>query len=238
MNLLFDLGNTRCKWALEEEGAFSESGIVRYRDLHSLAAVCRSHHRIEKVLISSVVADERNQELTRWVVKHVGVTPKFAKVVKQFAGVTVAYDNVDNLGVDRWLAMLGAWKTLERSCVVVDAGSAITVDYLAANGTHLGGLIVPGFGMMRHALLEKTNAVNVNALTLPRAWQPGCDTLPCVANGLSALLKGFLAEVITKYEARPKVLLAGGDARLLGAALAIEAEVREHLILEGLICLS
>lgn len=239
MRCLVDVGNTRLKWVIERDGVRLRFGAVSLgcdSEIESFFEKELSSARVNKVLVSSVNSSSINDRISRWSSDKLGVEPQFAKVRKSYAGITVAYEDIRNLGVDRWLAMLGAWSKHKAPCAVVDAGSAITVDYIDEKGLHLGGLIVPGVSLMRRALFNETASVKVDALTLPQNWQPGCDTLPCVANGLSAMLRGFVDEVSARSE---KVLLTGGDADVVSPLFAKKkkVEMHEHLVIDGLMCL-
>ncbi len=235
MILLIDAGNTRYKWALAYNGEIRQAGVAK-SSVKEVRDVLHPNS-IDEILISSVVGAQVSEGLGSSCKELFGVAPYFAKVQKSFKGVTVAYQNVGNLGVDRWLALLAGKQKAGGGCVVIDAGTTITVDYLDDNGCHSGGLIVPGVSMMRGALFENTAAVKVESLTLPQKWSPGRDTMPCVSNGLSAMLKGFLEQVTGLATGPTKILVTGGDADLVNSLIASSAEVHDHLVLEGLLSL-
>ena len=82
---------------------------------------------------------------------------RLAQVSRCWAGVTNQYADLQSLGVDRWLAMLAAFRQGGGgACVVVDGGSALTVDVVDGAGLHRGGYIVPGQSMMRDSLVSNT----------------------------------------------------------------------------------
>ena len=238
MKLLLDVGNSRWKWMLATDGEAGIAGVGEplafYEMENAITAQWGSLTQVQSMLVSSVAADAINQQITAWAHTALKLDPQFARVQKCHGGVTVGYGELKNLGVDRWLAMLAAWSKVGGECVVVDAGSAITVDYLDADGLHQGGLIVPGVSLMRSALFQNTAAVKIESLTLPPEWHPGCDTLPCVANGLSAMLKGFMSEVLTAASGDAELLITGGDAEVVSAVSAAPAGLHPHLVLEGL----
>ncbi len=240
MKLLLDVGNTRIKWMLVGGPDLPAAGVALLKnlpDFFSDVVMQVKGVAINAVALSSVAGPKVDEKICTWVQQCFGFAPMVAKVQRQCAGVEVAYAELQNLGVDRWLAMLGAWSKRRSAAIVVDAGSAITVDYIAADGMHEGGVIVPGLNLMRQALFLNTSSVKVPELVLPPRWAPGKDTVPCVANGLAAMVVGFLSEVVGK---RPGavVLLTGGDAEVIQPYFDSAVEHHPQLVLEGLMCVS
>ncbi|VUD51279.1 Type III pantothenate kinase [Thalassocella blandensis] len=191
--------------------------------------------RITQILVSSVTEERVQLALEQACKLEVGVSVHFARVLLHCAGVTAAYQQLQNLGVDRWLAFLGAWNKYRSGCVVLDAGSALTADYVSVDGEHAGGLIAPGLGLMEKALFDKTARVKPVNLSVPQQWAPQRDTMPCVEHGLAAMLAGFVREVEQKY---PNFLfiVTGGDAALAASYASQKVIVEPFLIFEGLLC--
>lgn len=189
---------------------------------------------ISEVLVSSV-ADESAQQMLSQACRDVfNVNAHVAKVHLQCAGVTVAYQNPASLGVDRWLAFMAAWSKYQENCVVVDVGSAVTADYISADGEHAGGLIAPGLSLMEKVLFERTAKVKPKDLNFPTDWSPQSDTLACVAHGLAAMLTGFIRQVESKYE-RFILVATGGDAELAAKFATKPVVVDPYLVFEGLL---
>lgn len=237
MRYLFDVGNTRVKWALEDEGRVMSSGAFLPGELDHFIGE-KHAEEVSHVRISTVSSVEIRDKLIRWSADELGVQPLVAHVTREFLGLKVAYARVENLGVDRWLAMLAAWHKRNEACIVIDAGTTITVDYVGVSGVHAGGLIVPGVELMRGALFDRTCAVKVDKLSLSEDWSLGCDTVPCVSGGISAMITGFLSEIVQRGDENAAIILSGGDAKLVQSMLGRQAELRPHLVLEGLMCVS
>lgn len=229
--LFVDVGNSRIKWWCGER-----SGSAPSKDFAAIASWLKELEGVafSAAVISSVVAQEYNDAMEEALVETFNVRPVFAKVVKQLGGVTAAYSVLDHLGVDRWLAIIGAYDSCRSACVVVSAGSAITVDAVDQSGQHLGGLILPGYQLMLEALFGKADRIPSQPLTLPQNWALGCDTLACIENGFSALMTGLFSEVsqnLVKDDAQ--VILTGGAAKELQQYLP-KANIDEKLVLKGL----
>jgi type III pantothenate kinase len=142
--------------------------------------------------------------------------------------------------VDRWLAMLAAWNLLRGPVCVIDCGTALTVDALDANGQHLGGLIVPGLGMMRDSLLEGTDGIAYDS----SAGEESSDSLLAhstrsgVEVGSLYALLAFIDRVMTDLQQElgdeMQCILTGGDAAELAPLLAREVLQQPQLVLDGL----
>ncbi|MEH6544480.1 MAG: type III pantothenate kinase [Porticoccaceae bacterium] len=132
-----DIGNTRLKWRLLGRDTVAGRGYWGH-DLTGLSEVIAQSGLVTRVRVANVAGIAMKEELQRWAEACFGVTAEFATVQDGCAGVSCAYQQPGALGVDRWLAVLAAWRQLGETCVVVDAGTALTVDVLAADGMEAG----------------------------------------------------------------------------------------------------
>ena len=151
MRLELDIGNSRVKWRLISNRVESE-GVTTLVDRQWPEV------SLDAIWISSVAASDLNERLSVELQQRYGCTPEFARVSKECAGVRCGYDDVSRLGVDRWLALLAAFQREQEGspAIVVDAGSAVTIDLVDADGQHVGGFITPGYRMLQSALLGRT----------------------------------------------------------------------------------
>jgi type III pantothenate kinase len=140
------------------------------------------------------------------------------------------------MGVDRWLALIGAHRLCAGAVLVVDAGTAITYDLLLASGRHLGGLILPGIEMMRGSLLAGTNIPRVEPEERDLPW--AADTGAAVGVGTieapAALVERLRRRLTAAAGGPSTVLLTGGDAERLRPALEEPVRVEPDLVLRGL----
>lgn len=225
MILCFDMGNTRTKWALYRdhlELELLEQGVlgkqVALSDFKSLNAYLSTKKlRPAEILLSSVSGRDKEQQFKVLLSDAFGLSVICAKTEKSFAGVTLHYKDVAKLGVDRWLALLGVRRLTQQACIIIDAGSAITVDALDANGHHQGGLIVPGLRLLERSLFSDTAQVKPQSLDIPQHWSVQQDTFPCVAHGISAMFKGFVSEVSRSVH---HVYCTGGDGKRVQEVLS------------------
>lgn len=238
MDLLIDIGNTTLKWVTSEAGNLSVMRSARHHDalpidLHAAWEQLPSPGR---VLVASVAAQSVTAALARTCRARWGLEPELAHTRRSSCGVTIAYEEPQRLGVDRWLALLAAHRSCAQPALIVDAGTAVTYDLLLSNGHHLGGLILPGIEMMRNELLSRTRIPQVEPVDIDGYW--AADTATAVAAGSiqapSALAERLLGRLSETAGAEPALLITGGDAERLLPALTVSARHEPDLVLQGL----
>lgn len=235
MRLLIEIGNTRVKWALaDERGRLTEPVALRHghpawtEQLPDVAAGA--------VWYASVACPQVHQPLLDWASSREVSAPRRIFSSAHAGGVTNAYSEPGRLGVDRLLACVAAHRRYPgRQVLVADAGTALTVDHVDADGGHQGGMICPGVTTMRHAIRADTQ---VRAQDLaPQAELLGRDTDTAVAQGtLQAALA--LLERVRALRPAASLLVTGGEAPLLMPHLGDRWEMAPALVLEGLELLS
>lgn len=238
MDLLIDAGNTNLKWALAGPDGIGEMRAVRHHgalpiDLHAAWELLPPPDR---VLIGNVGGEALAEALRLACRAHWGREPRFARPLQICCGVTVAYAEPARFGVDRWLALLAARREAPGSALVLDVGTAVTYDLLLADGRHLGGLILPGMRMMRESLLAGTRIPAVEPADSVEPW--AADTAPAVAaasvQAPAALTERLRDRLAAAAGEAPTVLITGGDAERLVAALDRPARFVPDLVLRGL----
>jgi type III pantothenate kinase len=235
MILAVDAGNTRLKWGLYDGKAWLEQGWLANADAARLGDSWQKLAAPDKIVASNVAGpDVRALVEDACGLWSAGIQWVVAEVSR--CGVHNGYENPTQLGSDRWAALVAARSIAPEGCVVVNAGTALTVDALSADGVFLGGMIIPGLTAMRRALAESTAAVAVEGGGL-RVFP--ANTADAVYSGaLSALAGavGRMAGALSKEQGRePVCLLSGGDAELLQPLLSGKATIVDNLVLEGLI---
>jgi type III pantothenate kinase len=151
-------------------------------------------------------------------------------------GIRVRYDHPERYGADRALAVLAAYHRFRDSCVVIGAGTAVTVDAVDSCGNVAGGFIVPGAGLMAWALAARTGLPE--APLIEPDGQLGASTETCIARGIANGLEGAvnrLREVAAEaVGSGSRIIVTGGGGKRLFRTLPEGAEYRPELTLEGL----
>lgn len=233
MILLVDVGNTRLKWrCYDPDSAHFVSGTMVNEEVGS--------QKIQDDLLSLPVDVVYFSSVGRAdiyiKIKHEldleGKEIYCVEVQKEMLGLHFVYERIERLGVDRAMAMLGAFD--KKGVLIVDAGSAITADYVSDDGVHLGGFILPGLAMTQSLLYGKTAKVGVKA-SLGND-KMGVDTESCVNNGFTVLIKSLMQGLQERANELGiyRCVLTGGDAHLFESIGCMGFKVEENLVLDGL----
>jgi len=255
MDLLIDIGNTNLRWAAlgNNPAAWAQAGPV-LGEVHTL----RHHGAIpidllaawdglpapRKVLVGNVGGAGLAAHLTRAVRSLWGLDPGFAATRAEGFGVRIAYSEPHRLGVDRWLALIAVHRHAPGPSLVIDAGTAITYDLLLGDGTHLGGLILPGVRLLREALITGTRIPPWADQPDPGPGDPAwaTDTAAAVAGaslqGPSALAERLWMRLRDRAGTEPHLILTGGDAGRLAPLVGVPLRILPALVLQGLALLA
>jgi type III pantothenate kinase len=244
VSLLLDLGNSRLKVALSLSGAeFRLLGEARHRESGIAAALELALDDVAlaeagTALCANVAGEAAGRALAEALQARGCERLEFLRPRQEAGGVRCAYAEPAHLGADRWAALLGARGLTDGACLVVDAGSALTIDAMGPGGKHLGGWIIPGLELMLEALEMRTGDLRVlrkASAGVARAGFP-TDTAPAMEEGACIAAAGAVRLAHAKLEARcgpARLLLTGGDAPGLAAALE-HGELLPDLVLHGL----
>ena len=233
MILDIDAGNTRIKWRVLDGARVVARGdqlteLIRQGMRLEIGAVTS----LERVRLSCVAGEDIVKNLCSQFSDKFDVRLELAEVTDRAASVVCGYRDHTQLGVDRWLALIAAYAKNSDAAIVVDAGSAVTIDIVNAEAEHQGGYIVPGLQLMHKALWQGTDRIKVEAKQNVDINSPGLSTDEAVDKGCLLLLVAMIESLAGKYQAR--LVITGGDAELLQDVLCIEAELYPDLVLEGL----
>jgi len=249
MILLLDIGNTRIKWALKQNlqtDSFVASGQFVHRDADGSDWsdwVSDLHRYSDQSSVVQVVAvNVAGEAVASQLELYLQVPVTFVASEAGRNGLKNGYGDIRQLGPDRWVAMVGAMQSAPAPLCVVDAGTAVTIDVINAEGQHLGGLILPGLNLMRAALFGDTGDIAANA-ALPDSDAGevvGEGTAAAVSLGALHAVSGAIESAIAKLSEQHeldgiRVVLTGGDAAQLMPWLSgLDAEHRPDLVLTGL----
>lgn len=244
MKLLVDAGNSRLKWALWDGRELRAAAHCPLKSdpggaVRTLLAALPG--AVDAAVIANVAGPWVADALRRGLALHSALPPRFVSTSASACGVRCAYAEPARLGVDRWVATIAAFHLASGAALVVDAGTAVTVDLVDAGGQHLGGLILASPELMARALYRDTSDIgHAHTQSMPGAGAGafGRSTDEAVSFAAVLALAGAIdragAEAAAALGAAPPLFITGGGAPALLPYLSAEVRHRPHLMLEGL----
>lgn len=234
MNLVIDAGNSRVKWGWHDGERWASVATVSLIEFaaanHDINPFAATHEDPDRIVISNVAGEGAHQLIVNWT-SIFEAEPLWLRGEAERCGVRSRYDDPAQLGPDRWAALIAARALHAGDCVVVNAGTATTVDLLSSEGEFLGGLILPGVDLMRFVLHEHTGTLPIQEGEFRKA--PTC-TLDAIETGCRHAQAGAVERMVRSAAAGALCLVSGGAGRALIAQLDFSARYVENLVLEGL----
>ena len=239
--LEIDAGNTSFKWRVVQGDQLLNSGRGLLADCVAEFSFLDTYTAsIGAVYVASVAGKSFDLELVN-ALETSGINSiHFAKVEPEVNGVHCGYQTIGDLGVDRWMAVLAASNEFSAPLVIVDAGSAITIDVIDADKKHIGGYIFPGWGLLRGALIDGTA---ITKTLIPDNYQAdfistGATTLDAIGMGRLLVCAAAINQVCENFligkSFEAKLVCTGGDSPTIMPHLRFQAEYRPNLVLDGL----
>jgi type III pantothenate kinase len=240
MILLIDAGNTRVKWALVAAdaplAAWLATGAVLHAELEQLPAIWQralASRTVSRALLANVAGAALRERLERLLPAGLAEVTWFASL-PELAGVRNGYRNPAQLGCDRFAAAIGAHALAPgRDVIVATCGTATTIDAVTADGAFLGGMILPGLGLMASSLAR-------NTAQLPQIAQDGKlpvgfadNTDDAILSGCLAAQSGAIEHAFARHHA-VECIISGGAAPYIAPMLKVPHRIVENIVLIGL----
>jgi type III pantothenate kinase len=231
--LLLDVGNSRCKWALIRDGKWLHRGDTGNAEWMTLQHAFASLPAPSRILVSNV-AGEAMAACLRTVCAEWECAPEFVIAHAEQCGVRNDYEFPERLGSDRWAALIAAWDQVRGACLVVNCGTATTIDALSSAGEFLGGLILPGVNLMQQSLAANTAQLVAESGTLQEFPR---NTGDAIHSGMLRATVGAIGCQLDALQARgatARCLIGGGAAGIVRPHLGLRSEHVDNLVLRGL----
>ena len=243
--LALDIGNTRLKWAqyaspapgarLLAQGAEFLENIDKLADgaWHGLNP---PRHVLGCVVAGDAVKRRVQEQMDAW-----DVAPQWVVASEAEAGLRNGYDHPTRLGADRWVAMIGAYHHMltqgpARPMVVVMVGTAVTVEAIDTDGKFLGGLILPGHGIMLRALESGTAGLHVPTGEVRHFPTNTSDALTSGGTyAIAGAVERMVQHVTQHCGQEPKCIMTGGAGWKMAPSMTRPFELVDNLIFDGLL---
>ncbi len=236
--LAIDVGNSRVKWGLHDGSNWTVSGAVDHSQRAALAAAWAHLPRISRAIGSNVAGLDARASVEVALAAH-ELNVRWIESRSAECGVRNLYRDPAQLGSDRWAALIAARSMNAGACLVVNAGTAVTVDALSAAGEFLGGLIVPGLRLMHEALARDTFRLGRDAgsyAIFPRS------TADAIASGAINAVVGAVERILDRLrdngDSPAAIIASGGAIDALRPHLPLDVQVVDNLVLRGLLAIA
>ena len=240
MHLLIDLGNTRIKWVQAHSEAdwpeVTSADVAADEQWHSAFF---SLPRPDRILGCCVGQAHIRDFITRTAADVWGVQVEWLAASRDALGVENRYRKLEQQGPDRWAAVLGARSLIpDRAIVIASAGTALTIEALTQDSEYLGGMILPGYRMMKqslHAGTARLPLADGHIHSFPTSTEDAIET------GCLTALAGAILAMRQRLALRgdePVLLLSGGDAARVATLLNMPYHLVDNLVLRGLAALA
>ena len=229
MILCIDCGNTRIKWGLlTPAGTWHARGVMPLAQVDNLRAALIDQPDFKRVIGCNVSGSENAERIAA----QLSVLPQWVVPQREQCGVRNGYKKPAQLGADRWASLIAARELNAGASVIVNAGTATTIDLLEADGHFHGGLILPGLNLMRAALAR--NTADLPMADAAYSALP-TDTDSAIVSGTLEATIGAIERMFARLQGQPATcLLAGGAAAELEGLLQIPFQHVDDLVLKGL----
>jgi type III pantothenate kinase len=235
MILAIDAGNSRVKWGWHDGNAWTSLATVSLIEFaaanHDINPFAATHADPDKIIISNVAGEAAHQLIVNWT-SIFEAEPLWLHGEAERCGVKSAYEAPGQLGPDRWAALVAARALHRGPCLVVNSGTATTIDVLSAGGVFEGGLILPGVDLMRFVLHEHTGRL---PLQEGRFRESPRNTVDAIETGCWHAQAGAVERMARRLGNGGLCVVGGGAGRLLVEQLgSVHCRYVDNLVLEGL----
>lgn len=238
--LAIDSGNTVIKWGLHDGLCWVEKGKILQSKRETLQHVLSRLPAFTRVIVSNVAGRSAHADLQKSFDQR-QIHQRWITARTQQCGVHNGYVVPEQLGCDRWAALIAAWHHLKQKCLVVNIGTAMTVDVLSDSGEFKGGIILPGPKLMQRALIDHTDGIRTTGCGKFQLFPDNTEN--AVFSGMIQALSGAIEKMHTLISsgmdnASPMIVISGGDAALVSDHIHLPHQLVDDLVLEGLLVIA
>ncbi len=230
--LFVDVGNSVIKAAIKKNGLWNVLKSFNLENINVFTGWVLSHSaQFSSITISSVRSD-----ITAVIEKELSFIPIKVLSLKDVDHLKLNYETPRTLGMDRYLGCLGAVSHSSNAVVVIDSGSACTIDYMSSDEIYMGGVIMPGLEVLMNIFKVKAPELPIVEPKIPSTW-PGKSTHTSLQWGQVGLFMDGINASLERYKSAFgdfDLHLTGGAAKTIEELIKKEARVRPYLIFEGM----
>lgn len=238
--LAIDSGNSFLKWGYFKNNQWMTCNTVHNQSLDDPSEFWLNLDQPDTVIVSQVSGQTVRQQL-QFHLNVWNIRPHWVTALSKQCGVTNNYEDPYQLGSDRWAALIAAWNMFRESCLIVNVGTAITVDVLSDHGVFLGGIIVPGPHSLMNCI-QSTTQINLEKNSCQYEVFP-INTANALYSGVIQSLVGAIERIMRLYSlqydcAIKHCIVSGGGSVEILPYINFNHVVIDNLVLEGLVLIA
>lgn len=235
--LLIDIGNTTLGYCHEsdlKQKAHVSLPHGNY-EIKNLLEQIYSEKAFDEILLASVYKPDLTEDILQWS-KAKKLPCQVAASQSKKHGLVNGYTDFEQLGVDRWLAMLSIWSETRSAFFLISSGTAMTFDMVDDQGAHQGGIIIPGYEMMQSCLKKGTVGIDNTDQNNRVFWGLAKNTGNALANGSLMAISSVIDNLIVESGLETRQgFITGGDAKLINSYRQKPLQIIENTVLKGLV---
>lgn len=239
MKLLIDVGNSQTKIGIWNYGRLSNVSLSETKNF--LKNISRYKKKsINEVYITSVISSKENKKLQTYIERNFKVKSKQIKSTKSLIGVKNGYKQPSKLGNDRWCTIVGAYNLFKVPLIIVDCGTAISIDCVNGYGQHLGGYILSGFDGYSKSFsnADKLKKIKLNKKNIKNNLATAKNTKDALLSGYMLMVTSAIEKIFKqlqiKIRKKPLLILTGAYGKQISSHLSIPVKNEPNLVLKSL----
>ncbi len=239
LNLLIDIGNSKIKIALWDGGALSKRNSCTQNNFSSTISKYKTID-VKKIFFVSVVSSEANREICTRLHKTFSIKPTQLKATRSLMGVRNGYRKPSQLGDDRWCAVVGGHNIIKKPFMVVDCGSAISIDLVNFNAKHEGGYILSGFEGYGNSFLHthKLKNLKIKKINLRTRTSIAKETSDALVKGYLLMVTSAIERIYKEFaadiECKPKLIVTGPYSKEIFLHTSLKVKFEPDFVLKCL----
>ena len=237
MKLLLDIGNSNLKASTVHQQQWSECLVTAIdHDLKKAIQTLAKFTAISEIWFAS--SHQSETDITALLKQQFAVPINQVQSQAYFSGLQNGYEIPQQLGVDRWLAMIATWQHYQDACCVIDCGTCITYDEINPKGQHQGGIILPGRNMNHQSLAALLHTATAKT-TLKYTANNTQDAISSGGNlATIASVQILITHFKNRYPKLKNIILTGGDAAFIAPLLEATFRIEKNIQLKGLLAIA
>jgi len=239
MKLLIDVGNSKTKIGIWNHKRLSNLNEYETKDFFKNISKYKKNV-IDEIYVTSVISQKDNTKIKSYLEKIFKIKPYQIKSTKSLIGVKNGYKQPSKLGDDRWCAIVGAYNLFKRPIIIVDCGTAISIDCVNSFGQHLGGYILSGFEGYSKSFFnaEKLKNIRLHEQNIKNNLSPAKNTKEAILSGYTIMVTSAVEKIYKQFQIKtkkkPLLVLSGAYGKQISSHLNIKAKYEPYLVLKSL----